>query len=100
MFDKENFLTDLTLWTPKVAKEIASFENITLTEEHWELIELARRFHQEFGLSPSMRPLIKYAKIHLPEEKANSIHFLRLFPSSPAKLISKIGGLPKPDNCL
>ena len=28
------------------------------------------------------------------------MYLLKLFPGSPAKLASKIAGLPKPDNCL
>ena len=100
MFDAENFLTDITTWTPSIAEQIAKMEKVELTEAHWELIYLARQFHQRFGLSPSMRPLIKYAKTYAGLEKATSIYFLSLFPGNPAKLISKIGGLPKPDNCL
>ena len=33
-------------------------------------------------------------------DKGRSISLLSLFPGSPAKLGSKIAGLPKPDNCL
>ena len=52
------------------------------------------------GLSPAMRPLAKYIKLHLGAEKANSIYLMQLFPQSPAKYLAKIAGLPRPENCL
>ncbi|MCZ6459336.1 MAG: TusE/DsrC/DsvC family sulfur relay protein, partial [Gammaproteobacteria bacterium] len=33
-------------------------------------------------------------------EKGTSIYLLKLFPGSPAKLLAKIAGLPRPTNCL
>ncbi|MCX2981390.1 TusE/DsrC/DsvC family sulfur relay protein [Halieaceae bacterium IMCC14734] len=99
-FDKEGFLRDLNAWSPAVAKQIAAAEDIALSDEHWEVIELLRRYYQEFEASPAMRALVKYTRIHLGDDKGRSIYLLRLFPGSPAKLGSKIAGLPKPENCL
>jgi tRNA 2-thiouridine synthesizing protein E len=98
--DKNGFLVALTDWNRNIAEQLAANENINLTEQHWEIIDLLRKFYQEFELSPAMRPLIKYIALHLGKEKANSIYLLQLFPGSPAKLAAKIAGLPKPDNCL
>ena len=98
--DKDGFLADLSLWDESVAQTLATSENITLTEKHWEIIRLARRFYQHYEHSPEMRPLVKYIKQHLGEEKGSSIYLLSLFPGSPAKLASKIAGLPRPANCL
>ena len=47
-----------------------------------------------------MRPLVKATAMQLGKDKGNSIHIMRLFPGSPAKLLAKVAGLPKPDNCL
>jgi tRNA 2-thiouridine synthesizing protein E len=75
-------------------------EGIELQEPHWEIIYLLRAFYAEFDLSPAMRPLVKYVGIKLGSDKGRSIYLLKLFPGSPAKIASKIAGLPKPDNCL
>ena len=99
-FDKEGFLRRLQDWSPAVAEQIAASENIELTAGHWEVIELLRRYYQEFDSSPAMRPLVKYCARELGEEKGRSIYLMSLFPGSPAKIGSKIAGLPKPDNCL
>ena len=98
--DKEGFLKNLNDWTPEVARLLAENEGIKLQEEHWEIISLLRDFYQQFEISPAMRILVKNIKGSLGEEKGNSIHLMKLFPGSPAKLASKIAGLPKPTNCL
>ena len=83
-----------------MAEQIAGKENLQLTPEHWEIIELLRRYYQEFDDSPAMRPLVKYCARELGPDKGKSIYLMTLFPGSPAKIGSKIAGLPKPDNCL
>ena len=99
-FDKLGFLKNLADWTPEVAEKIAKSEGLALTEQHWELITLIRDYYKEFDSSPAMRPLVKYTALKLGTEKGKSMYLLSLFPDSPAKLCSKIAGLPKPDNCL
>lgn len=97
--DKEGFLQNLSEWNIKIATQIAAKENILLTENHWEIINLLRDFYQEHELSPSMRALVKYVEKKLGAQKGKSIYLLQLFPPSPAKLACKIAGLPKPANC-
>lgn len=99
-FDKEGFLRELSDWKPQVAEQIARSENLELTPAHWEVLNLLRDYYQEYDASPAMRPLVKYCALQLGADKGRSIYLMSLFPGSPAKLGSKIAGLPKPDNCL
>jgi tRNA 2-thiouridine synthesizing protein E len=99
-FDKEGFLRDLDAWSPEVAEQIAAGEGLRLTDAHWEIIELLRRYYREFDASPAMRALVRYTARELGPDKGRSIYLMSLFPGSPAKIGSKIAGLPKPDNCL
>lgn len=98
--DKEGFLRNLEDWNPAVAEALAEREGITLTDAHWEIIQLLRDFYREFELSPAMRPLVRYVGQQLGPDKGRSIYLMRLFPGSPAKIGSKVAGLPKPTNCL
>jgi tRNA 2-thiouridine synthesizing protein E len=98
--DQEGFLKNLQDWNEDIASQLAVAENIVLTDAHWEIIQLLKQFYQQYELSPSMRPLVKYIAQHLGKEKAKSIYLMKLFPGSPAKIAAKIAGLPKPDNCL
>ena len=100
LFDEEGFLLDLNGWNENIALNIAAAESITMTDAHWELIHLARDYYQEFDISPEMRPLVKRVGQKLGKHKGRSMYLMILFPESPAKLISKIAGLPKPPNCL
>lgn len=97
---EEGFLVNQTDWNPSVAEELARAEAINLSEAHWEIIALLREYYATYDSSPAMRALVKFCKLRLDEDKGRSIYLLKLFPGSPAKLASKIAGLPKPANCL
>ena len=99
-FDTEGFLKNLNDWNRQTATEIATMENISLSDAHWEIINLTRNFYSTFEISPSMRALVKYVEKSIGKEKGNSLYLLHLFPQSPAKIICKIAGLPKPANCM
>ncbi len=96
----EGFLLNVEDWNRDVAQELARREAIELTDAHWEVLYLLRDYWDAFDSSPAMRALVKYVRLQLGEEKGRSIYLLRLFPGSPAKICSKIAGLPKPANCL
>jgi tRNA 2-thiouridine synthesizing protein E len=98
--DKEGYLENIGDWSETVAAAIAKEEDLLLTDAHWDIIFLLRQFYQEFELSPAMRPLVKYVGLQLGKDKGNSIYLLTLFPPSPAKIASKLAGLPRPANCL
>ncbi|MNN49791.1 Sulfurtransferase TusE [compost metagenome] len=98
--DKDGFLVDLSDWSADVASALAAAEDIELSPEHWEILELLRRFYAEFQLSPATRPLIRYTAQQLGPDKGNSLHLNKLFHGTPAKLAAKLAGLPKPTNCI
>lgn len=97
--DSEGYLKDLGQWNQNIARALAHNENIQMTDAHWEIIQVTRDFYQQFDLSPSMRALVKHVEKTLGKEKGRSIYLLKLFPGTPAKLVCKIAGLPKPTNC-
>lgn len=99
VLDHDGYLVNLADWSQRVAELLSNNEGITLTPAHWELIWLIRQFYDNYQLSPSQRPLVKYVKEQLGDEKGNSLYLLQLFPGSPAKLLARIAGLPRPTNC-
>ena len=98
--DMEGYLQNSADWSQTIADEIARQEGLVLTEQHWEVIDLLRDFYQQFEQSPAMRILVKQIGLSFGKEKGNSIYLTQLFPPSPAKIATKIAGLPKPINCL
>lgn len=97
--DKNGYLIDSNQWDKSIAQTIARAEGITLTQDHWQVIDYLREFYQAYGVSPSIRPLVKYLATVLPAEKSGSIYLQILFPDGPAKQATKIAGLPKPARC-
>ena len=98
--DSDGYLSVLDDWNKPVAHELAALESIQLTQDHWELIELVRRYYQEFDHAPAMRPLVKWIQLESDPDKGNSIYLHKLFPVSPAKQLARVSGLPKPTKCL
>ncbi|HBP42182.1 MAG: TusE/DsrC/DsvC family sulfur relay protein [Vreelandella alkaliphila] len=98
--DPEGYLVKQDQWSGEVAQLLAEDEGLTLTEKHWEIIQLVREFYTRYEMAPAMRPLVKATKQALGDEKGNSIYLMTLFPGSPPKRIARIAGLPKPTNCL
>jgi tRNA 2-thiouridine synthesizing protein E len=99
-FDNQGFLKNRKEWSQAVAEQLAETEDIALTDAHWEIIQLLQDYYDTYDSSPAMRALVKYCRIQLGPDKGKSIYLMTLFPGSPAKIGSKIAGLPKPDNCL
>lgn len=98
--DEEGYLLRFDDWNAQIAQSIATGEGIELGPEHWEIIGLLRDFYVQYQQSPAMRPLVRYVGQRLGADKGNSLYLLKLFPGSPAKLASKIAGLPRPEHCL
>jgi tRNA 2-thiouridine synthesizing protein E len=98
--DKEGYLLDSELWTPDVASHIALLESIEMTEERWQVVNFVREFYINYDTSPAMRALVKALQSEYGPEKGNSRYLYRLFPKGPAKIATKLAGLPKPAKCL
>lgn len=98
--DNEGYLKNIDDWSEAFATLMAERENITLTPEHWEIIQLVREFYREYKTSPAIRMLVKAMSQKFGEEKGNSRYLQRLFPDGPAKQATKFAGLPKPAKCL
>ena len=97
---EKNYLAKLPAWSVDSASQLAAEDKLQLTAAHLEVLEVARQFFDQYGFSPSMRPLCKTVATELSMEKGRSIYLLQLFPGSPAKLVAKFAGLPKPKNCI
>ena len=98
--DPEGFLVNMGDWSPEVAERLAEEEGIVLSEEHWEVLRVLREFYARFEQAPAMRPLVKAVGQALGPDKGRSMHLMKLFPGSPAKVGARLAGLPKPTNCL
>lgn len=100
LLDKNGYLRDINQWHESVAVAFAEQENLTLSDAHWEVIYFVREFYQTYDTSPAIRALVNAMKQKFGPEVGNSRYLHRLFPDGPAKLATKLAGLPKPAKCL
>lgn len=104
--DGDGYLKSLADWDRDVAAALAADEGIALTAEHWQVIDVIRAFHAEYRISPATRVLVKAVGRALGTDKGNSAWLMQRFTStshptqSPALVIARIAGLPRPANCL
>lgn len=100
--DKDGYLRSLADWDDDAAAALAEVDGIALTAEHRAVIKVIRDFYAEYRISPATRVLVKAVGKALGADKDNSTYLMQLFPSrqSPALVIARIAGLPRPTNCL
>ena len=98
--DEECYITDISLWSEDLADLIAQDESISMTDEHWEVVNFLRDYYEEYQIAPAVRVLTKAIKKSLGADKGNSKYLYELFPYGPAKQACKIAGLPKPTGCV
>lgn len=98
--DEEGYLENLNDWSPEVAEAMAKAEDVTLTEEHWEILNFLREYYEEYQIAPAVRVLTKAVGKRLGADKGNSKYLYALFPYGPGKQACKYAGLPKPTGCV
>jgi TusE/DsrC/DsvC family sulfur relay protein len=90
--NEEGYFTDPSQWTKEIAAEIAKEEGITLTEQHYAIIEFLRNKHLS-GEALSIRSINHSGVLDVKT-------FYQLFPGAPLKKATKIAGIPKPASCV
>ncbi len=104
--DRDGYLKSLADWDRNVATAIAADEGIVLTGEHWAVIDVMRAFYAEHRMSPATRVLVKAVGRALGADKGSSAWLMQRFTSmrhptqSPALVVARIAGLPRPATCL
>ena len=91
--DEEGYLLEPN-FSDDIVKVIAEAEGITLTDDHWKVIEYMRDEFREHGQTPNFRNMLKGVQAIMPEADSKSLY--DLFPIGPAKQGAKVAGLPKP----
>jgi dissimilatory sulfite reductase related protein len=90
--NEEGYFTNPSQWTKEIGAEIAKEEGITLTDQHYAIIEFLRNRHKG-GEALSIRS-INHSNI------IDVKTFYQLFPGAPLKKATKIAGIPKPASCV
>ncbi len=93
---ESGFLESHDEWDKAVAEAIAAAEGITLTQDHWDVIEYLRdAFLNHNGEQPNNRAILKAMQEKWPDRKVDNKTLFDLYPGNPSKQAGKIAGLPE-----
>jgi len=94
------WLLNLDEWSEELAAQIAISEHVEeLTEEHWNIIKMARNHFQDNGIVCEPRAFSKLMKKEYGKDKSDQKYIYSLFPTGLIKCANKIAGLPRPKGC-
>jgi tRNA 2-thiouridine synthesizing protein E len=80
-------------WSREAAGTIAAAEGVTLTGEHWKVIEAARAEFEATKAAANIRRLTQITGL-------DTRGIYTLFPKAPGRTIARIAGTPKPVGCI
>lgn len=90
------FLVNQDDWDKDVAEAIATAEGLTLTQDHWDVIEYLRdAFINHNGEQPNNRAILKAMQDKWAGRKVDNKTLFDLFPGNPSKQAGMIAGLPE-----
>jgi TusE/DsrC/DsvC family sulfur relay protein len=87
------YLVDPTIWTEEIMHEMATEDEITLSDSQVTQILAAREYFSENSSVPPIRTFSKYVGI---DKKILFKEWL----TGPMKPITKYGGMPQPTGCV
>ena len=94
------WIENLEEWSEDLAPIIAVNEHIDeLTQEHWDIINLAREYFTENGSVCEPRAFSKLMKKKYGKDRSDQKYIYSLFPTGLIKCANKIAGLPRPKGC-
>jgi tRNA 2-thiouridine synthesizing protein E len=93
---ESGFLVNLDDWEKDVAEAIAAAEGLTLTQDHWDVIEYLRdAYINHNGEQPNNRAILKAMQDKWAGRKVDNKTLFDLFPGNPSKQAGKVAGLPE-----
>ncbi len=93
------WLEDCRVWDEDIAGAIAEREQVTMGQEHWDVIREARAYYEEYGVCAEPRVFMKLMKEKFGADRASQQYLYTLFPYGLIKQGNKIAGLPRPKGC-
>jgi len=99
MLSEAGWLENLGEWDESVANGIATNEKVELSPEHWDIINTARDYFQEYGTVAEPRVFTKLMKEKFGADRSSQQYIYSLFPYGLIKSANKIAGLPRPKGC-
>ena len=92
--DQEGYIQNMDEWSEGFVEALAAREGLVLTDEHWEIIEFLRNYHQEHGVQAPVRDMLKHFKQAWGEEFGTNHYLHEIFPKGgPQKQGNRLAGI-------
>ena len=93
---ESGYLVNQDDWDKDVAQAIAAADGLTLTQDHWDVIEYLRdAYLNHNGEQPNNRAILKAMQDKWSGRKVDNKTLFDLYPGNPSKQAGKISGLPE-----
>ncbi len=89
-------LLGLSEWTMEVAEALAEVDFLTLTDQHWEVIDFLRAYYRKFGSVPATKVLKQGLTQRFGPAKATQQYLTQLFAGGVLMQGTRIAGIPAP----
>lgn len=97
LFSESGWLENREEWNEDIAVLIAKSVDIELTEEHWELIRIAREYYDLHRTCCPSRAFSRILRQKYGKDHCDQKYIYKLFPAGGlVHCVNKIGGLPCP----
>lgn len=92
----DGHLQHLSDWTVDLCREMAKQEGVSLTHDHWEVLDVMRQYYETYNISPIYKLLKKEIAEKLSADKASDDYLNALFPQGIMSQGVRLAGIPKP----
>ena len=93
--DAEGYLVDPTDWSTAVSEQMAEDDGLTLTDDHWLMIDFLHRFYKEYQIAPELPILSRRLCKDQRDCRWTRKYIKKLFPDG-ARTACRYAGLPAP----
>ncbi len=94
--DNEGYLIRPDEWNRAVAAQLAAHEKLTLTEDHWGVLEFMRGYYDEHQIAADARFVIKHLAEVMGYGAEARRRLFELFPYGYVQQACKIAGMKRP----
>jgi len=87
-------LSNMGDWAPQLVEQMASNDGLTLTEQHWDVINTMREYYDQYNTSPILKLLRREISKKFGADRASEAALSALFPKGIQHQATRLAGIP------
>lgn len=94
--DNEGYLIRPEDWSREIAEHLAATEKLSLTDDHWQVLEFMRGYYDEHQVAADARFVVKHLADAMGLGNSARRRLFELFPYGYVQQACKIAGMKRP----